>query len=89
MKNLKFLLGILIASTFSFAIGSFLGTKQTIFVHKLGCPSGKCVVNDDICSIVNNLEAINHIIEEQGDEALRYSIKHRTDNIGLIINNSK
>lgn len=70
-------------------IGLAIQKKETIFVHKQGCPNGKCVVNDDICSIVHNLEAINHIIKEQDDEGLRYSIKHRTDNIGLIINNSK
>lgn len=89
MKKLIFLVSILIALIFGFGIGILLGTKETIFVHKLGCPNGKCVVNDDIGSILNNLEAINHIIEEENNEALRYKIKHRTDNIGLIINNSK
>lgn len=89
MKSLKFLLAILIASIFSFAIGSFLGTKQTIFVHKLGCPNGKCLVHDDIYSILKNLEAINHIIEEQDNESLRYNIQHRTDNIKYTINSEK
>ena len=89
MKKLVFILSLFVAILSGLFMGLAIKKKETIFVHKLGCPSGKCVANDDICSIVNNLEAINNIIKEQDNEALRYSIKHRTDNIGLIINNSK
>ncbi len=83
------MLSIIIAVIFGFGVGVGIKKTETIFVDKLGCPSGKCLVNDDIGSIVKHLDAINHIVEEKNDEGLRYDIKHRTHMINIIINNSK
>jgi hypothetical protein len=88
MKKIMFMLSIIIAVIFGFGVGVGIKKTETIFVHKLGCPNGRCVVYDDISSIVKHLDAINHIVEEKNNEGLRYDIKHRTNMINMIINNS-
>ncbi len=88
MKKIAFIIGILIAVIFSFAIGSFLGTRQTIFVHKQ-CINGECLSDEDAYYIEEGLDDIRYYVEniKQGNKSqdwLEY-IKLKSEEIEELV----